>query len=116
MTCVLPCLHASQSGSASRHAPFVASPAEIEAAEEAGQHSKAEQLRKARRAELIRKLRQMQRKNVQQGRGSKSAAAVSVSGKLSRAEVAEADVARIISSWTGQSLALHTTSSCSVAS
>lgn len=78
------------------------SPAEIDAAEEAGETSKAEQLRKARRAELIRKLRQMQRKNVQQGRGGKAAAAVSSSGKLSRAEVGEADVARIISSWTGR--------------
>lgn len=84
-----------------RHQPIhgPASPlAEIEAAEEEGDHFKAEQLRKARRGELIRKLRQLQRRNVQQAHGSTG---VGGSGKLSRAEVGEADVAQIISSWTG---------------
>jgi hypothetical protein len=72
--------------------------AEIDAAEEAGNAAKAEQLRKARRAELIRKLRQLQRRAAgpkgQKGGGGGGA-------KMSRAEVGEPDVARIISAWTG---------------
>ncbi|KAF6253273.1 P-loop containing nucleoside triphosphate hydrolase protein [Scenedesmus sp. NREL 46B-D3] len=72
--------------------------AEIEAAEEAGDAAKAGQLRKARRAELIRKLRQLQRRAAgpkgQKGGGGGGA-------KMSRAEVGEPDVARIISAWTG---------------
>jgi hypothetical protein len=70
--------------------------------------AKAEQLRKARRAEVIRKLRQLQRRNAisqqQQQRAGKAAAAASSGnrGKLSRAEVGEPDVANIISTWTGQ--------------
>jgi hypothetical protein len=72
-------------------------PAEIDAAEEAGNAAKAEQLRKARRAELIRKLRQLQRR----GGGPKGQKGSSSAAKMSRAEVGEPDVARIISAWTG---------------
>lgn len=96
--------------------------ADIEAAEEAGQTTKAEQLRKARRGEIIRKLRSLQRRNSaaaaaaaasssrKGGRAAGSSAsrsAASCSGgaegekPAGRAEVGEADVARIISSWTG---------------
>lgn len=73
--------------------------AEIDAAEEAGQAAKAEQLRKQRRGELIRKLRQLQRRNVATGKGKQGAGSGS---KMTRAEVAEPDVARIISQWTGR--------------
>uniref|UniRef100_A0A383VLZ4 Clp R domain-containing protein n=1 Tax=Tetradesmus obliquus TaxID=3088 RepID=A0A383VLZ4_TETOB len=72
--------------------------AEIDAAEEAGDGAKAEALRKARRAELIRKLRQLQRRAAGP-KGSKGGSGSSA--KMSRAEVGEPDVARIISAWTG---------------
>ncbi|KAF8056728.1 clpB2 [Scenedesmus sp. PABB004] len=79
--------------------------AEIEAAEEAGDAAQAEQLRKARRSELVRKLRQLQRRHAQgggkAGKGGAASRSGSGSGKLSRAEVVEPDVARIISAWTG---------------
>jgi hypothetical protein len=101
------------------HTPFIY--AEIEAAEEAGDADKAQQLRAARRSELVRKLRALQKRS---GAAAAAAAAASSarrgggggaasssrstgstasagSGKLSRAEVGEADVARIISAWTG---------------
>lgn len=94
--------------------------AEIEAAEEAGQAAKAEQLRKAKRAEIIRKLRSLRRSPApspaKKGTSSRAAAGRAGSGssgggadgdKPGRAEVAEADVARIISSWTGRDWALH---------
>jgi hypothetical protein len=72
--------------------------AEIDAAEEAGDAAKAEQLRKARRAELIRKLRQLQRRAARP-KGQKGGCGGGA--KMSRAEVGEPDVARIISAWTG---------------
>lgn len=99
------------------HTPFIY--AEIEAAEEAGDADKAQQLRAARRSELVRKLRALQKRSgaaaaaaassTRRGGGGGAASssrstgstASAGSGKLSRAEVGEADVARIISAWTG---------------
>jgi hypothetical protein len=92
-------------------------PAEIEAAEEAGQTAKAEQLRKAKRAEIVRKLRSLQRRSpapLPAKKGRSKAAGAGPTGSSSaggdgdgdkpagRGEVGEADVARIISSWTGE--------------
>lgn len=75
---------------------------EIEAAEEAGEPQKAELLRKARRGELIRKLRQIQRRHSKtSGKDGSQRGSSSSGGKLTRAEVGESDVAKIISSWTG---------------
>jgi hypothetical protein len=92
--------------------------AEIEAAEEAGQTAKAEELRKAKRAEIIRKLRSLRRSAASPAKkkastargaaakgGSHSAGSSSGGGEgdkpAGRAVVEEADVARIISAWTG---------------
>lgn len=97
---------------------YAGCPVEIEAAEEAGQTAKAEQLRKAKRAEIVRKLRTLQRrspapsparKGASKSAGSRPAGGSSAGGAdgdkpAGRAEVGEADVARIISAWTGQGL------------
>lgn len=97
-------------------------PAEIEAAEEAGQAAKAEELRKAKRAEIIRKLRSLRRSAASPAKkkpstargaaakgGSHSAGSSSGGGEgdkpAGRAVVEEADVARIISAWTGRASA-----------
>lgn len=83
-------------------------PAEIEAAEQAGQAAKAEQLRKAKRGEIIRKLRSLRQQGSPVKKAPKRAAAAQFGGstavddsKPGRAEVGEADVARIISAWSG---------------
>jgi len=67
---------------------------EIEEAEEGGDEAKADALRATRREELLKKLR-----STQQALRSKRKVAVPVLS--SRGEVTEADVARVISNWTG---------------
>lgn len=74
--------------------------AEIEAAEEAGETDKADELRRAKREELVRKLRMKQR-SAKKGSSSGGGGGAG-GGKLTRAEVSEPDVARIISKWTGE--------------
>lgn len=63
---------------------------EIESAQASGADSKAAALREARRAELLKKLRLKQR-----------SAKKATGGRLPTKEVTEADIARIISKWTG---------------
>ncbi len=68
---------------------------EIEEAEDAGDEGRADALRATRREDLLKRMAAAQRK-VLQARSNKHVPVLA-----SRGEVSEADVARVISSWTG---------------